>query len=758
MALSPKDEEIASQYRKMLRIGISKEVVIHRMTIGAIPQHIQDAVLAGEDNTSGEPVDDKSEEEELKAEGSERQSESHNRSSNSFWEEEVVEEDELVEEVVVDDDEEILEEEAEFDEESFEEEIVEESQFLTEKEVEDSEYENQKDDNEADSDGHASTGAVPEDLETESVVRSNSPTYSNSNAADKFVSGTDVENQQQLQGYRPPPNTTAFVRRPPEKPLPSPSSCWYWVACLIFVGLIGAGGGVGYWLTTRTGDDVSILKSLPRTNAPTAAPSVSVSTEFDAVQGGCDFDETASPSPIDQCLCSGEITMIQPDIRDRYLYNLEYFIPDFFEDYNDELNSCTPRNQALMLISSGDDAKITKNQRKQRFALATVYASLGGSQWDNNTNWLVDEDVCTWYGVVCADGYVTQLVLDRNNLVGMLPSELSLLEKLQFLMVARNKISGPLPVSLFSIQALGTVDVGFNSITGVIPPAVGDAISLNSLNVEFNAMSGRLTKSIGQASNLGYLNLKSNQFAAEIPAEIFDLRQIKHLEIGDNKFSGTISDKISNLKALEILTLGPNLFTGTIPLTFSSLGKLRYLSIRGMKGLSGRIPAEFGFQLNKLEEIIISETSVTGNIDTSFGRLPRLKVLDFSKNDLSSIIPSQLGNLSTLVSLDLGHNFLYGQIPDSIGNIQSLERLKLNDNLLQGGIPVSFGNLKSLESIRLDANRLEDRVADEICDLRQDLLSVFVVDCPVVMRGDSGLETFGVVCAVPECCTECISQ
>ena len=63
-----------------------------------------------------------------------------------------------------------------------------------------------------------------------------------------------------------------------------------------------------------------------------------------------------------------------------------------------------------------------------------------------------------------------------------------------------------------------------------------------------------------------------------------------------------------------------------------------------------------------------------------------------------------------------------------------------------------------LETIHLEENRLEDRVADEICDLRQDLLNVFVVDCPLEIRGTSGIETFGVVCAVPECCTECIPQ
>ena len=63
-----------------------------------------------------------------------------------------------------------------------------------------------------------------------------------------------------------------------------------------------------------------------------------------------------------------------------------------------------------------------------------------------------------------------------------------------------------------------------------------------------------------------------------------------------------------------------------------------------------------------------------------------------------------------------------------------------------------------IDTMRLEANRLEDRVADGICDLRKDVLNVFVVDCPIEIECASGTEIFGVVCEIPECCTECILQ
>jgi len=686
-------------------------------------------------------------------------------STMSFYEEEIIEDDELIEEEIITDD--------DGDDDEFEEEIVEE--FVDENEPPQAEGEQKYNDDihliipenqtrQTGKDVRVSNAANAYDVNNDIPIKQqrqeiseadvNNPLYT---VPGGVATEVDAENHQQLRGEKPTSNKFLVKREP------SPSSCWYWILCIILLGLIGAGAGFGYWLTTRDGYEISSILPTPRTRPPTAAPiaapSTSLSSYFSDVQGGgCNFDGVANPNPIDQCLCFGEIVMIEPDVRERYQYHLESFIPTHFENYDDDISSCSPRNQALVWISSGDDAELTNAQRTQRYALATIFASLSGTQWNNSTNWLTYVNSCTWFGITCTDDFVTELVLDRNNLVGMLPSEVSLLVRLRSLMVARNQIGGTIPFSLFSIQALGTVDVSINSITGVIPPTVGDALSLTSLNVKNNSLSGRLTKSIGEATNLGYLNLKSNKFISELPMELFNLNQMIELNIGDNQFEGTISQEISKLNVLNRLTLGPNLFIGTIPSTISSLSSLTYLSARGIKGLSGRIPAEFGFRLTNLKEIIISDTNIEGNIDTSFGMLPNLETLVFSKNQLRSAIPSELGNLKSLVTLNLEQNFLDGQIPDAIGNISSLQQLQLNNNLLEGGIPISFSNLRSLETLQLEVNRLVDRVEDEICNLRDERLDVFVVDCPTEIESATGVEIFGVVCQVPECCSKCVLQ
>ena len=74
----------------------------------------------------------------------------------------------------------------------------------------------------------------------------------------------------------------------------------------------------------------------------------------------------------------------------------------------------------------------------QRYALNTLYYSLGGENWDDATNWNSKYDVCTWYGVGCdgieyrtgasgslGEGIVTHIQLSDNSLRDKLPGDLA---------------------------------------------------------------------------------------------------------------------------------------------------------------------------------------------------------------------------------------------------------------------------------------------------------------------------------------------
>ncbi len=54
-------------------------------------------------------------------------------------------------------------------------------------------------------------------------------------------------------------------------------------------------------------------------------------------------------------------------------------------------------------------------------ALVTMYNNNGGENWTVKTNWLSGSP-CTWYGITCHSGHVTQVNMDNNNLTGTVPN------------------------------------------------------------------------------------------------------------------------------------------------------------------------------------------------------------------------------------------------------------------------------------------------------------------------------------------------
>ena len=66
----------------------------------------------------------------------------------------------------------------------------------------------------------------------------------------------------------------------------------------------------------------------------------------------------------------------------------------------------------------------------QRKSLIALYDATDGANWDDNEGWLVDPDECTWFGVTCTSGIVTELDLGDNNLDGTIPCQIASLSQL----------------------------------------------------------------------------------------------------------------------------------------------------------------------------------------------------------------------------------------------------------------------------------------------------------------------------------------
>ena len=236
----------------------------------------------------------------------------------------------------------------------------------------------------------------------------------------------DIENQASAQ-FIPPDRE--MPPRPPPPPVSTPpiekepktaSPMWYWAVFALVCALLGGGAYVGWYLVNKDQKNAPDLNE-DQTRAPTASPTVGLTTAFDPIQGNCDFQDLRRPHVIDQCNCVGEIQIIPKDVRERYESLKANFIPTIYQEYDDKITECSSRNQALVWLSSGNNYEFTYEERVERFALATLYASLDGVQWKRNDGWFSDDSVCTWDGVVCHDddGMVKTVDLSRNDLNGI---------------------------------------------------------------------------------------------------------------------------------------------------------------------------------------------------------------------------------------------------------------------------------------------------------------------------------------------------
>jgi len=101
-----------------------------------------------------------------------------------------------------------------------------------------------------------------------------------------------------------------------------------------------------------------------------------------------------------------------------------------------------------LLLSTSSVFAIPATERE---ALIALYNSTDGANWKDNTGWLGPVGTeCSWAGVSCtrADGNITSLFLQSNQLSGTIPSELGQLTQLTGLILQSNQLSGTIPSEL----------------------------------------------------------------------------------------------------------------------------------------------------------------------------------------------------------------------------------------------------------------------------------------------------------------------
>ncbi len=197
--------------------------------------------------------------------------------------------------------------------------------------------------------------------------------------------------------------------------------------------------------------------------------------------------------------------------------------------------------------------------------LVSLYQATGGPAWANGGDWLTTNTPCTWPGVTCTGGHVTDLNLFYMNLTGNLPAALA---------------------DLTDLRVLALRD---NQLTGAIPPALGRLEQLVSLDLSHNQLSGSLPAELGQLKTLEFLFLFGNQLSGELPAAWGSLPALRHLDLSSNLLSGAIPPEWSHLLSLQSLRLGHNQLSGALPTELVQLAQLTEFDV-SYNQLTGAVP------------------------------------------------------------------------------------------------------------------------------------------------------------------------
>lgn len=221
-------------------------------------------------------------------------------------------------------------------------------------------------------------------------------------------------------------------------------------------------------------------------------------------------------------------------------------------------------------------AQISKSEKR---ALLDLYNSTNGDFWTNSWNLNVSPN--GWHGVTIEDDHVVSIILNNNNLQGVMHKSIEALKYLERLDLAFNKLTGELPNEITELRKLRVLKLEMNRLKGTLPKNFDNLIALEELILFNNMLEGNIPENIGKAKNLKIINLSSNFFSGGLPKSVENLNRLESLELFGNKLAGQIDVDLGKLKNLSELVLAYNKFEGAVPESVQNLTQLQFVQLQG---------------------------------------------------------------------------------------------------------------------------------------------------------------------------------
>ncbi|XP_066354784.1 receptor-like protein EIX2 [Miscanthus floridulus] len=196
-------------------------------------------------------------------------------------------------------------------------------------------------------------------------------------------------------------------------------------------------------------------------------------------------------------------------------------------------------------------------------------------------------------------------------------------------------------------------------------------------------------------TSLEYLELSGNEFSSSSVGTknlFWDLPSLLHLGMSVCDLQGSIPQNVGNMTSVTRLDLSDNNQTSTLPTTFKKLNNLEesspYMnSINGpIAVLLERFPAE-----NRLQDLILFENKLTGNLPSQLGHLRNLTTLMLSDNLPTGELHTGISALRKLTELWLDSNNLEGpRFPEWLRSQNDMHVLGISNTSIVGPIPPWF--------------------------------------------------------------------
>ncbi|KAI3880655.1 hypothetical protein MKW92_005496 [Papaver armeniacum] len=400
--------------------------------------------------------------------------------------------------------------------------------------------------------------------------------------------------------------------------------------------------------------------------------------------------------------------------------------------------------------------KCLKDQRALLLQLnsSLIYASSKG--WSDYydltsklSSWNVNTDCCSWDGINCDEaGHVISLDLSGEFISGGINNSSGLfgLFYLERLNLADNIFNSPIPYGLDQLLNLRYLNLSQSGFLGQIPndilrmtrlvtldlssdfssySSIGIANSLRLNDPDFEMLTHNLTGlrelyldgvNISEhgskwcrilSTSLQVLSLSYCSLSGPLDSSLSQLQSLKILRLAGNNLSTVVPDFLADFPNLVSLDLQNCELHGEFPERIFYVKTLRYLDLSYNERLQGFLP-EFPTK-GVLQDLVLRETSFSGELPHSIGNLKLLSRLDLSFCGFSGSIPDSISNLNQLQDLDLSHNNFTGLI-SSISWPKSLILINLSNNRLVGPISSDWVRLRNLFGLILDDNSLNGTI------------------------------------------------